>query len=129
MLATASFRYGLLSDSEDIIELQHNISTVPGKNTINNQVGTVNYYDGRKYPVYEHTEHADKSLMLTYFIKNYTDIERLEAMADRKNIVLYRDKRGRKLYGTMTGLTVQDIKQGFTVTFTIVATDYSEAIL
>jgi len=129
VLATASFRYGLLSDSEDIIELQHNISTVPGKNTINNQVGTANYYDGRKYPVYEHTEHTDKSLMLTYFLKNYADIERLEAMADRKNIVLYRDKRGRKLYGTMTGLTVQDIKQGFTVMFTIIATDYSEAIL
>lgn len=129
ILAAASFAYGLLSDSEDIIELKFNISTTPGKNTIANQVGTANYFDGRKYPIFAHTEHVDKSLTLTYFVKTYSEVERLEAMADRKGIVLYRDKRGRKLYGTMTGLNVQDIKQGFTVTFTIVAIDYSEAIL
>jgi hypothetical protein len=129
VLAAASFTYGLLSDGDDIIELKYNISTTPGKNTISNQVGTANYYDGRKYPVFSHTEHVDESLSLTYFLKDYTDVERLEAMADRKGIVLYRDKRGRKLYGTLTGVNVQDVRQGFIVMFTILATDCSEAIL
>lgn len=125
---TASFRYGILSDAEDIIECRYNINAVPGKNTTNAQSGTTNYFDGRKYPVFEHSEHTEFTMSFTYFFKQYSDVQRIIDMSDRKNVVLYRDAKGRKVYGALTSVSVQDNLHGYSVSFTITATDYNEVV-
>ena len=103
-LGTPSFRYGLLNAGDEVIELKHNINTVPGKNLNNTQSGTLNMYDGRKYPVPEMSSNVEQTLVLGYFFKTYPEVEKIIEIADRKDIVLYRDKRGRKMYGKITGL-------------------------
>ncbi len=127
-LGTPSFRYGLLNAGDEVIELKHNINTVPGKNLNNTQSGTLNMYDGRKYPVPEMSSNVEQTLVLGYFFRAYQDVEKLIEIADQKDIVLYRDKRGRKMYGKITGLSVQDTFHGYNVSITISATDYDEAV-
>ncbi len=127
-LGTPSFRYGLLNTGDEVIELKHNINTVPGKNLNNTQSGTLNMYDGRKYPVPEMSSNVEQTLVLGYFFKTYPEVEKIIEIADRKEIVLYRDKRGRKMYGKITGLAVQDTFHGHDVSITISATDYNEAV-
>lgn len=127
-IGVPSFRYGLLNTGDEVIELKHNINAVPGKNLNNTQSGTLNMYDGRKYPVPEMSGNVEQTLVLGYFFKTYPDVERLIEIADQKDIVLYRDKRGRKMYGKITGLAVQDTFHGHNVSITISATDYDEAV-
>jgi hypothetical protein len=127
-IGVPSFRYGLLNTGDEVIELKHNINTVPGKNLNNTQSGTLNMYDGRKYPVPEMSSNVEQTLVLGYFFKTYPEVEKIIEIADRKEIVLYRDKRGRKMYGKITGLAVQDIFHGHNVSITISATDYNEAV-
>ena len=127
-LGIPSFRYGLLNTGDEVIELKHNINTVPGKNLNNTQSGTLNMYDGRKYPVPEMSSNVEQTLVLGYFFRAYQDVEKLIEIADQKDIVLYRDKRGRKMYGKITGLSVQDTFHGHNVSITISATDYDEAV-
>jgi hypothetical protein len=127
-IGVPSFRYGLLNTGDEVIELKHNINTVPGKNLNNTQSGTLNMYDGRKYPVPEMSSNVEQTLVLGYFFKTYPEVEKIIEIADRKEIVLYRDKRGRKMYGKITGLAVQDIFHGHDVSITISATDYNEAV-
>ncbi len=128
VVGTPSYRYGLLNAGDEIIELRHNINSVPGKNLNNSQSGTLNQYDGRKYSVPEMSGNVEQNITLGYFFRRYSDVEKLIEIADRKEVVLYRDKRGRKMYGKITGLSVQDIYQGHIVSITISATDYDEAV-
>lgn len=112
-----------------VLEFQFLIGRLKtGKNLNNSQSGTLNQYDGRKYSVPEMSGNVEQNITLGYFFRRYSDVEKLIEIADRKEVVLYRDKRGRKMYGKITGLSVQDIYQGHIVSITISATDYDEAV-
>lgn len=127
-LGTPSFSYGLLNAGDEIIELKHNLNSEPGKTMINNLPMTMNMYDGRKYPVPEISSNVNRSLSLTYFFRTYAEAEKLIEEANKKEVVLYRDKKGLKMYGVITNVTVQDVLQGYSVTFTVTATDFDEAV-
>jgi hypothetical protein len=128
VLAIPYIPFAVLSLGNDIVELRYGLNVVPGKNLTRTSMGTANYFDGRKFPVYEQSEHMQSGIALTYFIKKYEDIQNIIKFMDLKEIVLYRDKRGKKIYGVITNISVQDIIQGYNITFTLSETDYNEEV-
>jgi hypothetical protein len=86
------------------------------------------YYSGRTYPVSEPTEHISAGLSLQFFLKTYADVERFVTLYDRKEPVLYRDARGRKMYGSLSELSVNEELFGYVVSFTVTQIDYTEEL-
>jgi hypothetical protein len=53
----------------------------------------------------------------------------LEALVQRKATLCYRDGRGRKVFGVITGLPVAEERSwGYTVTVRVDRVDYTEAV-
>ena len=91
-------------------------------------VGMLNHYDGRELPIAEMSDNTNITLSLTYFFKGFAKAEKIMEAARKKGVVLYRDKKGLKLYGVITNITIQDVINGYIVSCTISATDYVEAV-
>jgi len=65
---------------------------------------------------------------MAFFLKSWNDVEAFIALVDRKETVLYRDARGRKIYGVLGNLTVNDEISGYTVGFTLTEVDHIEEV-
>lgn len=64
---------------------------------------------------------------LDFYVKEYTEIEALKRLVDKKAPVCYRDKRGRKVFLNTTGLVISDAQPiGFNVTISTVSSNYKE---
>jgi len=63
---------------------------------------------------------------MTYFLRTWAEVEKFINIYDRKETVLYRDAKGRKMYGVMTGLTIDDDRYGYVVSFTVNEVDFKE---
>ena len=61
-------------------------------------------------------------------MSGFAKVEKIMEAARKKGVVLYRDKKGLKLYGVITNITIQDVINGYIVSFTIAATDHKEAV-
>ena len=88
----------------------------------------LNHYDGRELPVAEMSDNTNITLSLTYFFKGFAKVEKIMEAARRKKTVLYRDKKGLKLYGIISNVAIRDLINGYTVSFTLSATDHNEAV-
>lgn len=128
VIGIPAFRIGLLNVGEKVIELKYNLNSVPGKDLSCVPVGAMNHYDGREFPIAEMSEFTDVTLSLTYFFRRFTKVEKILEAARRKKTVLYRDKKGLKLYGIISNVAIRDLINGYTVSFTLSATDHNEAV-
>lgn len=90
--------------------------------------GTLQHYAGRKYPVRSFSEFTDEDYSPAYYYTDSADFDKLNALAERRRTVLYRDVFGHRFYGTISGLdSVQkDVQIVFTLNFSRV--DYVEKI-
>jgi hypothetical protein len=94
---------------------------------------TGTYFAGRKYPVYDFSEHSARELSLPLVIPFAEDTwdtktEYLQALLEARKAFIYRDKRARLIYGVTAGLDWGDIPVGSTVALKIQAADFDEEI-
>lgn len=129
--ATAEFSHAFIapvSDLSDVFTFSRSLNTPP-KRTYNLQPGGAFVeYAGRKHPVWEPTEHVSAAWAMAFFLKAWAEVEAFVALVDRKETVLYRDAKGRKVYGVLGNLSVTDERGGYLVSFTLTEVDHSEEV-
>lgn len=131
-LGTATLNYSLLatvSDLNDVLVLKYTRSPSPDKQRNINLHGEVKRYVDRKLPVVEFSEFIENTFSAVFRLKDQDDLAKFEQIVHRKATVLYRDDKGRKMYGNILSYTPQDSVLGhIDISFTIIETDYSEEI-
>lgn len=123
-----NFRNNTISTAKspgDFIKLKYGLNSIPSKNTRKAISGSNFYFDGREYPVVEFSEFKSTEKSLKFFTRDKSDIDKLEELINKKEVLLYRDVEGENIYGTV--LSVDDDKEmlGYNFGFTINKTDYS----
>jgi len=118
----------LASSPSTKIALTTSAEITGGKSSRKSQASTATYYLGRSRAVQEFSGFEDVVTAATYYFSTYAEIEVLEAIADMRQVVLFRDRKGRKLYGTVTLGITTDTVFGFTVPITITGVDYDEEV-
>ena len=93
--------------------------------------GTV--FAGRRYPVYDFGEHSTRNLDVPLQLTLYDDdweqqMDYLRALLEARKAFIYRDKRGRLIYGITAGMEIGDTPIGAGVSMTIQAADFNEEI-
>lgn len=93
-------------------------------------------FNGRQYPVWEFGEHATRSVELPLVIPfdhgldpgpNWqAQMDYIRNALNSKIAHVYRDKRGRLIYGIIAGIGVTDVAIGSNVALTIQATNFDE---
>lgn len=118
-----------LHDVTDESTLHHFIGDGNGR-TNNWQSESANLqFAGRKYPVTYFGEQVTNSVSATLEMpRRWKDHEALNRIVKAKNIVCYRDGVGRKIFGTITELPINDVNYGYETEITITETSYSEEV-
>lgn len=117
-----------VSDLSNVFAFTRSLNSPP-KRTYNHQPGGAFVeYAGRKYPVWEPTEHVNAAWQMSFYLKAWAEVEAFVALVDRKETVLYRDAKGRKVYGVLGNLSVTDERGGYSVSFTLTEVDHSEEV-
>jgi hypothetical protein len=127
----AHFKQSLIapvSDLTNVFVFSRSLNAPPKRVYNRNTNSASVYYAGRRYPVDEPTENIAAGMSFTYFLKVWADVERFIEIYDLKGIVLYRDAKGRKIYGALSNLSVTDELFGYTISFVINQTDYNESV-
>lgn len=115
----------LTSDYSNGINLRYN-RTLQVKYQLNRQ--TTNF-DGREKPVAEYGEHLSKYFSISFLVRDNEDIQKIEEILTASETILYRDDRGRKIYGTVTQLNLNDDRKlKYNLTFTLQEVDFSEVV-
>ncbi|NLU52383.1 MAG: DNRLRE domain-containing protein [Clostridiaceae bacterium] len=130
-LAQAQIRYALLapvSNLTDIFEFRRALNNPPKRSYTRNPSGSTVEFEGRKYPVWIPTERISAGISLEFFLHSWAEVEKFMSLYDRKETLLYRDARGRKIYGTLSGLAVEEERPGYTVSFVISQVDHDEEV-
>lgn len=127
----AEFQHALIapvSDLSNIFAFTRSLNAPP-KRTYNRQPGGAFVeYAGRTRPVWEPTEHVNAAWQMSFYLKAWAEVEAFVALVDRKETVLYRDAKGRKVYGVLGNLSVTDERGGYSVSFTLTEVDHSEEV-
>lgn len=127
----AEFRHSLIapvSDLTNVFAFTRSLNSPP-KRTYNRQPGGAFVeYAGRKSPVWEPTEHVSAGWSMTFYLKTWAEVEAFTAIYDLSQTVLYRDAKGRKMYGTLSNLSVNDDILGYIISFTLSQVDHSEVL-
>lgn len=115
----------LANDPEDFVKLKYGLDSLPKKNSSISNQGSLVYYDGRTYPVTEHSEFRSKSKILSFTLRTKLELDKLIQLIESKDTLLYRDVEGEIIYGSVFSL---DYERGilgyYQVGFTITKTDY-----
>lgn len=126
-LGNCSFKNNTISSAKDpgnFINLSYGLNSIPGKKTNKSVIANNLYFDGREYPVTEFTEFKSMIKNLEFFTKNKSDIDRIEGLINKKEILLYRDVEGENIYGTVLSIDYEKVIFGYSFRFTIQKTDY-----
>ena len=116
----------LVSDLTNIFVFTRSLDSPPKRSYSNNPGGSFVQYSGRKCPVWEPDEHIAAGWSMTYFLRTWAEVEKFIDLYERNATVLYRDAKGRKMYGVMTGLTIDDDRYGYIISFTVNEVDFKE---
>lgn len=82
-------------------------------------------YDGREYPIVEFGTSGSRTIDVPELhMKTAADRAALDALVMARSIVLYRDKRGRKVYGLLKTGSVDDTFYGYETSLSITRLDY-----
>jgi hypothetical protein len=80
-------------------------------------------YDGRAFPVVEFGTGGSRVLQVTIDLRLDADRDALRTMLLSRTLVLYRDRRGRKMYALVQAGPIQDTFYGYSTTLTITQVD------
>jgi len=90
------------------------------------------HFAGRKKPVYQFQEFEDLIGNLQVSIYKQNDLDLFKNMADKKETMLYRDERNRKIFCIIDGYSVSDIivmsDEWYQLSFNILEIDYNEVV-
>jgi hypothetical protein len=100
-----------------------------GRSADHNLTATMMAFEGRTLPVADIADQETQSIKITVqCLRGSNDLQALRNLLAAKQTVLYRDSRGRKVYGVISALPERDERWGTSVDLTIQAVDYQEAI-
>ncbi|GAB6171988.1 hypothetical protein JCM15765_14660 [Paradesulfitobacterium aromaticivorans] len=85
-------------------------------------------FAGRSKPVAEFGETNDGRVRAQLLLNDENDFAALESLVYRKSTVCYRDGRGRKTFGIVKKLPIDDQTFGYTTSVEIFETDYKEEV-
>jgi len=112
-----------LETPENFVKLKYGFGSVPGKSNSLTNIGSLNYYDGREYPVAEFTEFKSLEKSLSFFVKNKEEVDQLIKLIDKKKTLLFRDYNGENIKGTIFSLNFNKALLGYNVDFAITKTE------
>lgn len=111
-----------------ILEFKINLNQQPEKSFKSSAVINTMYCAGRKYPIVDKSEHMEKSMSFVFYTEDYNKVENLNELVENYNTVLFRDSKGKKMYGSVVNLSSTEVKTGYQVSFALNATDYMEGM-
>lgn len=117
-----------VSDLTNIICCARTLNTPPKRTYSSTTGGTYVIYAGRRRPVWEPTDNISAGMTMSYYLKAWPEVEKLIAMYEQNTTVLYRDSKGRKIYGVLGNLSVSDERLGYTASFIVNEVDYDEEV-
>lgn len=121
-----------LLDPADPDDTNVNFRYGEGKSEDVDTLGEGAYYVGREAPVFDYGEYLAESVRVSVqvpFGDTWRDqLDTLDEFARLKKTVLYRDGRGRKVYGQLTDMATSDERWGSLVGFTVTRSDYTEQV-
>jgi len=85
-------------------------------------------FAGREKPVSEFGESKDFGIALSFVIKDIEDLDTLMALIESAETLLYRDNRGRKIYCTIGGLSIDEERKYWTVSFAVAEVSHQEGV-
>lgn len=108
------------------IELKWN----PEKSDNRQHNSVSNYFAGRKFAVTDFSENENNNIPNSFAIRDKAELDKLIEIYDAKETVLYRDRRGKRLFGTLNNLSIADEspRTWWTVSFTVNQVDFNEVI-
>lgn len=87
-------------------------------------------FNGREYPISEFEEKKSNSIDLSFDIRERETLDKLTTLIDSMETLLYRDGRGRRIYCTVSDLSIADkFPEGYSVSFSVDRVDYKEGIV
>jgi hypothetical protein len=106
------------------VKLQYN----PARSTAREREQTVLQAIGRRYPVVHYGNSYTETANLSFMIRlPYTELLMVNYLVERGNTILYRDGRGRKMWGAISNVSMNDSSgQRGTLSFTFMTTDSRE---
>jgi hypothetical protein len=111
-----------------VFVLKFNEGAAPTKeNQLSRTYGS-NFYAGRPLPVHDVTEHYTSAWNFAYSLFQKSDYDKLRQLFLDGDTVIFRERNGFKVIGTLSNLKANPKRTGITVTFTIEENDSSEVI-
>lgn len=116
----------IVGEWERYVKLKYNDTKKQNKG----YAGEILKFSGRAKPVVEFEDTYGNEMALSFEINKAEDLELLQSIIDSRKTLLYRDSKGRKIYGSViTKLDIEDREFGhYVVSFTFTETDHEEAI-
>jgi len=116
----------LTANYDKWIELKWN----PEKSDNRQHNSVSNYFAGRRFAVTDFSENENNNIPNSFAIRDKAELDKLIEIYDAKETVLYRDRRGKRLFGTLNNLSIADEspRTWWTVSFTLQQVDYDEVI-
>lgn len=115
----------LVDNPQDFIKLKTGLNSNPKKSNIFGVGGSLQNYDGRKYPVIEFSEFNNMAKTLSFYVRNKKEIDRLIEMIEKRKIFIYRNRDGANIYGTILSVDYDEEETfyGYEIGFTITKTE------
>jgi len=131
-LGEPEFRYSLIapvSDLTDVIELKYTRTVLPDRKQDMDLYGEQRHYSGRKFPVTEYREFIENILTVATRFRNFDEFNKFVQLIDKKETLLFRDRTGRKIYGSILSFQAQENNFGaIDVSFALNEVDYDEEV-
>lgn len=117
-----------ISNPRDFLNLKYTLDSDPEQPFNFNIRSSEMVFDGREYPVYELSEFKTFSQNVSTYLKKIEDVNRIEALISKKDIMVYRANNGMVTFGVVTGYSASFKSFGYVISFSITKTDYREGL-
>ena len=107
----------------EFVHLEYGLDAVPQKSGDYSNFGVLTNYDGRKYPIVEHSEFNGITKNLGFFIKIRPELDKIKELIDSRKTLIYRDNDGENIIGSILGLQYSKNILGYVIGFTINKTE------
>lgn len=114
---------------EEYLKLRYGLDSIPKKANAFSTQGSLVYYDGRPYPVAEHSEFKSKTKTVSLILKTKKEVDKLLEFINSRETLIYRDADGENIYGAIFSLDYEkNILGYYQIGFTILRIDYKDVV-